>query len=176
MRNTADIKLLSFKTKRSPRRGKKHCGNSKARFRAACAVAGSTQLFPAGIVVSGKQAKSYLEGGVSAVGEVAEACWEPTETGLESGGGSPQLLRAPALSRAGQHHLEDMAGRESDESDSGLQGPSSGGNSSHRTASGSLSAWPGGRGEGTQCLLGTFSEPWARCAVQTRETLKYFKV
>lgn len=126
--------------------------------------------------MSGKQAKSYLEGGVSAVGEVPEAYWEPTETDLESGGGSPQLLPAPALTPPGQHHLKDMAGRESDESDSGLQGPGSGRSASHRTASGSLSAGMGDGGEGTQCLLGTFSEPWTRCAVQTRETLRYFKV
>ena len=80
-------------------------------------------LFPAGFVVSGKQAESYLEGGVSVVGEVAEADWEPTETCLESGGGSPQLLPAPALTPPGRHHLEDTAGRESGQSDSGLQGP-----------------------------------------------------
>lgn len=57
-------------------------------------------------------AKSYLEGGVSAVGEAAEAYWGPTETYLENGGGCPQLLAAPALTPPGRHHLEDMAERE----------------------------------------------------------------
>ena len=121
------------------------------------------RLFPAGIVVSGKQAESYLEGGVSAEGEVAEADWEPTETCLESGGGSPQLLPAPALTPPGRHHLEDMAGCESGQSDPGLQG---------LLLQGSLKgpfllAW--GRGAGTQCLLGTLGEPWTRRGVHTRE-------
>lgn len=60
-------------------------------------------------MVSQEQAKSYLEGAVSAVGEVAEAYWAPTETCLESGGANPQLLPAPALTPPGQHHLEGMA-------------------------------------------------------------------
>lgn len=63
-------------------------------------------------MVSQKRAKSYLEGGVSVVGEVAEAYWEPTETYLENGDGNPQLLPAPALAPPGQHHLEDMVERE----------------------------------------------------------------
>lgn len=114
-------------------------------------------------MVSGKQAESYLEGGVSAEGEVAEADWEPTETCLESGGGSPQLLPAPALTPPGRHHLEDMAGCESGHSDPGLQG---------LLLQGSLKgpfllAW--GREVGTQCLLGTLSELWTRHGVHTRE-------
>lgn len=59
-----------------------------------------------------KAAKSYLEGGVSAVGAVAEAYWEPTETCLENGDGSPQALAAPALTPSRRRHLEDTAGRE----------------------------------------------------------------
>lgn len=93
-------------------------------------------------MVSGKQAESYLEGGVSVEGEVAEADWEPTETCLESGGGSPQLLPAPALTPPGQHHLEDTAGRESGQSDSGLQGPLLQGSSKGPF----LLAWVGGGG------------------------------
>lgn len=78
-------------------------------------------------MVSGKQAESYLEGGVSAVGEVAEAYWEPTETYLESGGGGPRRLPAPALAPPGQHHLQGTAGGESGvRADPGLQGPGGG--------------------------------------------------
>ena len=102
--------------------------------------------------------------------EVAEADWEPTETCLESGGGSPQLLPAPALTPPGRHHLEDTAGRESGQSDSGLQGPLP----QDSLKGPFLLAW--GRGEGTQCLLGTLGEPCMRCGVHARETPKNFKV
>lgn len=65
-----------------------------------------------------RAAGSYLEGAASVAGEGAEACWEPTETYLESGGGPPRLP-APALTPPGRHHLEDTAGREREGGESG---------------------------------------------------------
>lgn len=59
-----------------------------------------------------KATESYLEGGVSAVGEAAEAEWAPTETCLENGAGNLHLLPAPALLPPAQRHLEDTAERE----------------------------------------------------------------
>lgn len=60
-------------------------------------------------MASSEQAKSYLEGGVSVVGEVAEAYWGRTGTCSENGGENPQQLPGPALTSPGQRRLEDMA-------------------------------------------------------------------
>lgn len=79
------------------------------RIRAVFSVAGGVRLFPAGTVASSEEAKSYLEGGVSVVGEVAEAYWGRTGTCSENGGENPRQLPAPALTSPGQRRLEDMA-------------------------------------------------------------------
>jgi hypothetical protein len=52
--------------------------------------------------------KSYLEGGVSVVGEVAEAYWGRTGTCSENGGENSQQLPAPALRSPGERRLKDM--------------------------------------------------------------------
>lgn len=77
--------------------------------RAVCSTAGGVRLFPAGTVASSEQAESYLEGGVSVVGEVAEAYWGRTGTCSENGVENPQQRPAPALTSPGQRRLEDMA-------------------------------------------------------------------